>query len=225
MYVTYCIYNNEPTIRKSLESILPYVEKVIAVDGAYANFPHKEPQSTDGTKEIFHELCGDKLIWVGCGGKPWPTQIGKRNEYVKRVPEGMWFLILDGDGVVKGEIKEGFKRAESSKHICIGVKNINYQPIWDGSYTNSGMHVYANIPRNAWNNLEWMESQGVASRLYRKTGNMKYEKKHSTIYVDNLMVSRVQTVIETVFIVNLNKEMGWERWQANLEYKTKNPIH
>lgn len=225
MYAAYIVYNNEATIRESLESILPYVEKVIAVDGAYARYPHKKPQSTDGTREIFHELCGDKLIWVDCGGKPCPTQIGKRNEYVKRVPEGKWFLVIDGDAVIKGRIKEGFRFAESSKYICIGVKSLNYEPAGDVSYADSGRHTYAIMLKDVWNKLEWKEVHGVGTWLYRKTKDMMYKKHHSTIYIGNKMISKAQTVLKDIVVENMNYKMGWERWCANIQYKTSVKTH
>ena len=225
MYATYIVYNNEPTIRRSLESIFPYVEKVIAVDGAYSNFPHEKPQSTDGTKELFHELCEDKLIWVDCEGEPWPTQIGKRSEYVKRVPDGRWFMVMDGDMIIKGKIREGFRFAENSDHTCIGIRLINRTPLWDGPYADSGRHKYALIPEDAWKDIEWEEVLGVAPSLHKKRENMKYLGHHSRLRVNGRITWRTQAVLEDVWTVNLNKEMGWERWQANLEYKTKNPTH
>jgi len=225
MYATYNIYNNEPTLRRSLESILPYVEKVIAVDGAYSNFPHENPQSTDATKETFHEFCGDKLIWVDCEGKPWPTQIGKRNEYVKRVPDGEWFLVMDGDKIIKGRIREGFNFAEASSYICIGMKSVNHVPIWNGPYADSGRHKYAIIPRDAWENVKWRKNYGMGGWLYRKVEGMIYRRHHSAVHVGNKRVIRPEIALWGVSLVNLNYEMGWERWQANLEYKTKNPIH
>lgn len=225
MYAAYIVYNNAPTIRRSLESILPYVEKVISVDGAYSNFPHENPQSTDGTKEIFHELCGNKLIWVDCEGEPWPSQIGKRSEYVKRVPNGKWFLVMDGDMIIKGKIREGFRFAEKSDHTCIGIRLINRTPLWDGPYADSGRHKYALIPKDAWKNIVWTEVLGVAPSLNKKKENMEYLGHHSRLHLNGRITWRNQAVLEDVWSVNLNKEMGWERWQANLEYKTKNPTH
>jgi len=225
MYATYIVYNNEATIRESLESILPYVEKIIAIDGAYARYPHKKPQSTDGTKEIFHELCGNKLIWVDCGGKPWPTQIGKRTEYVNRVPVGKWFLVIDGDCFVKGKIGEGFRLAELSKHICMGIRTIGYEPIWDGPYADSGRHKYAVIPRDAWSSLKWWKSHGVGTFIYRKISGMRYEGHHSRMYIDDRMVSKAEAVLEDVFRVNMRYKKGWERWQANVKYKTTVKTH
>ena len=225
MYACYIVFNNEPTISKSLKSILPYVEKIVAVDGAYANFPHKKPQSTDATKKIFFKLCGEKLIWVSWGEKPWLNQIVKRNEYVKRVPDGKWFIVIDGDKVIEGNVSEGFRFAEASKYICIGVRSLYYEPRWDGPYARSDRHKYAIIPKEAWGTLKWNKIRGVGTWLYLKTKGMMYRGHHSRMYVDKKIVSRPQAVLNDVFMVNMKNKMGWERWRDNLEYKTKNPIH
>ena len=223
MYACYCVYNVEATIRQSLESVLPYVEKVVAVDGVYSGYPHKDPFSTDATQKLFSELCpADKLIWVSTD-KAWPSQLHKRNEYLKYVPNNKWFLVIDGDEFIRGKVAEGFKFAESSRHNCIGVKLQNHLPNWPGlKIVRIGGHPCISgepIPRHVWNTLSWKKYFGVGTRLYRKIEGMEYRDHHSRIFVGQKTISRAQAKLRKVLMVNLNYKMGWERWRNNIEYK------
>ena len=52
-----------------------------------------------------------------------------------------------------------------------------------------------------------------------------YKKHHSTIYIGNKMISKAQTVLKDIVVENMNYKMGWERWCANIQYKTSVKTH
>ena len=111
IYACYVIYNDASLFHNSLKSIVDFVDKVIVVDGAWKSHPYGEhPESTDNVKKIAKSICGKKLIWVGCRKIkdkyiPWNNQIQKRNVYLKLVPENDWFIVLDSDTLIFGEIE------------------------------------------------------------------------------------------------------------------------
>ena len=138
IYACYIVYNEADKIAISLNSIVPFIDKVIIVDGAFKDFPHENPQSTDGTKEVAEKVCGNKLIWVDCPNKdnkyiPWISEGAKRNEYLKYIPEGVWFYILDADTIWFGDIKSLSEKLKTNDTIdgnMIGwVKAICFYPI------------------------------------------------------------------------------------------------
>jgi hypothetical protein len=170
MYACYVVYNDALLFELSLRSIIDYVEKVIVVDGAWKSFPYGEyPESTDGTKEIAEKICGDKLIWVDCkeeNGKcvPWETEIEKRSEYLKYVPTGKWFLVIDSDEVILGEIQREFEIIE--KQHC----KICMVPLITRS-----IHPEEGIL--------WVTWLGHGNRIYKKEEGMVYKGHHSLIWI------------------------------------------
>lgn len=222
MIAVYNVFNNEATIRESLESVIPFVEEVFAVDGAYKRFPHEKPFSTDQTKEIFEEVCGQNLVWLGTR-TAWESQVAKKTRLLELIPEGMWFLRIAADEVITGEVAEAFKFAESSSFTCIGVLLKNYYPVWNGYHV---AHIGGRvcpilnnpIPKEKWAFLEWKHNFGVANRIIHKQEGMHFKGHHSTIYVAERLM-RVQTRLDNVLIINMPHKIGWERWHQKLAYK------
>ena len=222
------IYNNAATIRESLESILPYVERVIAADGAYIRFPHKlkSGASDDATKEIFHELCGSKLTWIP-QKKPM-SQVAKRNKLLRHIPNGEWFFRLAGDEIATGNIKEAFDFAESSKYRNIGVPGKNFHPIWKG-YKVVKIPKYGSrptailnppIPRSKWDKLKWKPYFGVGNRIVLKQKGLRFKGHHSTMFVGRKLM-RIQVKVKNVLVINQQQKVGWKRWHQKIAYKRK----
>ena len=114
IYACYQVYNRAKLMPYSLNSIIPYVDKVVVVDGIWSQTAHIEEhaESTDGTKEICQKICGNKLIWIDCpkneNGKyiPWVGENIQRNACFNVVPENTWVIMLATDEVVTGSVKE-----------------------------------------------------------------------------------------------------------------------
>lgn len=205
VYACYIVYNSAKTLALSLRSIVPYVDKVIIVDGAFADYPHKHPQSTDGTKAIAKKICGDKLIWVKCPKtrgrykrfKPWVGQVAKRNAYLDLVPHGTFFYILDADTVVAGNVEGAMNYLRRTTwRGCMKVREINFFPIrkvaevkerklplfqqWLWDELEDG---YRPTEEEWFEQVYWLGNYNYVASVYRKHEDMKYKKHHSTIYV------------------------------------------
>ena len=215
MYACYVVFNNESTIIASLKSIVPYVERVIMVDGAFVDYPHEVPFSTDYTKELAQKICKDKLLWIGCKGTAWIGEPTKRNVCLKYVPINKWFIILDGDEVIRGQIREGFASIEQTDYTCVGVHLYNFSPKWSGS----GL----TIPREAWDNIEWVRNHGIAARIYRTQEEMTYRKHHSSIYIGDRNVSYIEATLNRVDIVNMKHTRTYDRYIADVTYRHTRP--
>jgi len=224
VYACYAVLDNALTLHDSLNSILPHVEKIIAVDGAWKGFPHACVSSTDFTKEIFHELCGDKLIWVDAKKKAWTSQIEKRNEYLKYIPVGEWFFIIDGDEYINGNTEKAFKSTDFSKYTCMGILGVNFKPVWKGlilkTVRGNPCFIYTDKPirEKDWDSLQWQRFTGTARRFYLKRKGLKYARSPSAVWVGKTRV-RIQAVLEDLEIVNMVQKRGWKRWQENYIYK------
>ena len=112
--ITVCIncYNDMPLIKRCIESVYNQVDRIIAVDGRYKDFPGNKQNwySTDGTIEYLKSLDKIELLF-GAG----LFEADKRNIYMDALNEGDTVLILDGDEFVKGTIKK------LNKNIDIGL--------------------------------------------------------------------------------------------------------
>jgi len=87
-------YNGVRTIEDCVSRILPHVDRVVAFDGAYGDFPveNGSRRSTDGTLEILARL-GVEV--VDASGHQ--DQVGKRTSMFAVGGPGDWILPLDAD--------------------------------------------------------------------------------------------------------------------------------
>lgn len=245
IYACYVLYNEEDKIAISLNSIVPYVDKVIVVDGAWSYFENKSPESTDKTKEICESICGDKLIWVDCPKKddkyvPWESQVTKRDAYLQIVPTGSWFYIIDADVLVTGKLKEvfdGLKANDSYKGNPIAaVRMMNFYPV----LSENSRAVPPKFIHKVWeieeieksgltdwfkedpdpriiSPINWVGYYGPVICLYKKMAGMHYRKFHSKIFLDDKHLAIEEYKYETIpDIVAYNMKFT-NSWQRHVE--------
>ena len=107
-------YNDMPLVCESIESIYPQVERIVVIDGRYADFPGKEWLSNDGTREYLLGL--DKVTVVDGPGL---LENEKRNLYLEGLADFQTLLVLDSDEVVEGK-------------LCTLDYDIGLVPFWEG---------------------------------------------------------------------------------------------
>ena len=245
IYACYLVYNSEETLSLSLSTIIYHVDKVIMVDGAFADYQHISPQSTDHTKEIAERICGDKLIWIDCPSKngnfiPWIGQVAKRNAYLKLVPTTAWFLVMDADVIMIGDIKHAFQfLRKSTCQGCVLVRMMNLFPILKKGINSYGVPNFyrwllndleegeiKSLTEKQWfEDLWWIGRYNVVSCIHRKLEGMQYKRHHSTIYTkdDKLMCfpSRSSTpILENVVSANLKFLSPVEDLMKSMKFKT-----
>lgn len=160
------LYNDRTFLAATLESIREIVDTVIVADGAYELYyqrykefvPDALPSSTDGSLEIlqnFKDLPTLRILNAPDGrDKCWPNQAVKRTGLIDAVALGDWFIIIDADEMIMGDLQESMERIYESG--CI-VANC---PIY-----NPGTHVERVI--EAWH-----------PRIFQKTAGMNYRGTH-----------------------------------------------
>lgn len=100
-----CFNDTPALIERCITSLKTVVDKVLVVDGAFATYPHDKPFSTDGTLEKAKELA-DKVIETDSA---WRSQIDKRNKYLTLKDETDYYLWLDTDEYIEGELPKDLK--------------------------------------------------------------------------------------------------------------------
>jgi len=101
------VFNEQRMLAGCLQSIQDQLDRTVVVDGAYADFPHVLPYSTDGTKAI--AWCYE-AEWIGCRtvngvARPWRDEIEKRNAYLCG-QEGDWYFVIDADERLLGQLRD-----------------------------------------------------------------------------------------------------------------------
>jgi len=94
---TVICYNDMPLVQNCIESIINKVDRIIAIDGKYADFPGISGSSTDGTIQYLESL--DKVKVIMTSGL---SEIEKRNLYLEQLVDGDTVLNLDTDEVLIG---------------------------------------------------------------------------------------------------------------------------
>lgn len=92
-------------LRDTFESCRKSGCHIIAVDGAYKEFPRKpneKPWSTDGCQEYARENAD---VFIGAR-ECWDSEFHKRTQYIKPIPEGEYCLYIDSDEKLGGGIMD-----------------------------------------------------------------------------------------------------------------------
>jgi glycosyltransferase involved in cell wall biosynthesis len=97
MRVSIIAYNEARMLPMCLGHI-PHGSDVVVIDGAYRDYPHTEPYSTDGTLDIARRWGADVVEVT----KAWPDQIAKRTS---QLTPGEVF-ILDADELLHTDLPE-----------------------------------------------------------------------------------------------------------------------
>jgi glycosyltransferase involved in cell wall biosynthesis len=94
------VYDHAEGLSKTLQAIRRAVPKawIVVVDGAYAQYPHDKPYSTDGTIDVARSFA-DAVITRETA---WPSEIAKRNAYLVGAADDLYFRI-DADEEPQGE--------------------------------------------------------------------------------------------------------------------------
>lgn len=92
-------YNEAPRIQACLESLRHSVNIIVYVDGAYADFPHETPFSSDGSLDVARDLA--EIVVEA--KRPWQDEVQKRNAYLLGCPDD-WYLHIDGDEELEGTL-------------------------------------------------------------------------------------------------------------------------
>ena len=204
MYACYIVYNEEELIGDSLNSIVPYVTKVIMVDGAYEKWICNKPYSTDRTREIAERVCGTKLLWVDYDRDACKHEYRKRNVYIRLVPDGEWFISIDADEVICGEIEREFNFVTESNFRSVYVPIVNWNPKWKGS----GL----TIPERAWNGIEWIRNVADHARLCRKQAGYHIVNEIAVYDGDGNLVSVNEYTLRDVSMTNMKYHRRYNRY-------------
>ena len=103
---------------KCLPKVIPAIRrhipraKIIAVDGAFKDFPYEKPYSTDGSVEYLMH----KKVKVIRGGA-WATEAEKRNKFFEFLRQDDLWIYLDADEVITAYKKDLFD-SHFSRYKC-----------------------------------------------------------------------------------------------------------
>ncbi len=138
------LFDDRIFLAACLESLIGNVDSIIVADGAYKLYferfrefdPQARPWSTDGSLELIKSFRGlPPVTWVKAshGVEPnspleddcWPNQSVKRTALLEAVPDGDWFLIIDADEMIAGDVQEGFEKVYDSGCVCANMPIYN----------------------------------------------------------------------------------------------------
>jgi len=94
-------YNDMPLIQDCIQSIYDKVDRIIAVDGKYIDFPGEAKLSDDGTIQYLEGL--EKVEIINTVDL---DEVAKRNCYLDELIDGDICLNIDTDEVLVGSIPE-----------------------------------------------------------------------------------------------------------------------
>lgn len=155
-------WNERRFILSAIKHALPFVDKLILVDGAYEsmrNYGFPYPHSGDGTLERIRDCLPDKYwkkIKLYEVSDFWKNEVEKRNFMLSKAREGDYVFIVDGDEITWGLPK---LLRETLTRIAPDVIYIPVYSIPDTEY----------FP---------VQQNQLMPRIFRKRRGWKYKDKH-----------------------------------------------
>jgi hypothetical protein len=93
------VWNDAPSLQRTLETWAPHVDHVVVVDGRYRGITDREGLSTDGTRELLQDELQGRLELIDA---PDLDQVAKRSLYWTRGRVGDLYVLIDADEVYEG---------------------------------------------------------------------------------------------------------------------------
>jgi glycosyltransferase involved in cell wall biosynthesis len=120
-------FNEAMHIDKCIKSVHDVADEIWLFDGAYKNYPHKHPHSTDGMLDIAKKYSKVKIYKVTT---PYKDQLEKRTAMFKDGQEGDFFFKLDGDEYITNpEIIREYLTPEIDVGWVWTISNLYPKPI------------------------------------------------------------------------------------------------
>jgi hypothetical protein len=132
------VYNEAENIARAIESIAPYIDKLVVLDGAFETFMQvnniKNFLSDDGTREIVFQLKQKygNIEFVE-PTKAWRNEVEKRSYFFGLGKAGDVFFVVDGDEEVAGDVEGGLRLVAATRHnfYQVLVHDLNHDAkIW-----------------------------------------------------------------------------------------------
>jgi len=159
-------YNDHISLPFTLNSIRDVVDTIIVADGAYEAYyktyrkfeKDAKPWSTDSTLQmlkIIPKLPPIKLIECP-NHKPWKNQCVKRTALLDAVPSKDWFIIVDCDEMLFGDVTRGINEIMGSGCIAgrvplynVGLDVSGYVPFWHP-------RIFLKLPGMHYSRKHWL---------------------------------------------------------------------
>ncbi len=191
-----CVYNDCVTLPLALDSVRDSVDSIVVADGAYTKYYRHflkfdktvKPWSTDGTLEMVEifKKKGLPIKLIECpDGKPWTNQVVKRTALLDAVPPKDWFVILDSDEMLYGNIPGGIHEVMSSGCIQghvplfnVGLDVSGFKPFWHP-------RIFLKLPGMHYERKHWLIcdfAHRVIEETYPSWGTNKFVLAHLKIF-------------------------------------------
>ncbi len=186
------LYNDHTFLTAMLESVKNVADSIIVADGAYQLYyehaleqnPNAKPYSTDGSLEIIqllHNLPSTRIIKLP-NNQPWTNQNAKRTALLEAVPIGDWFIIIDADQMLKGNVKEGLQTIMDSG--CIAGRVPQYHAGLDEErlYTFDHPRIFKKVEGMHYRGTHW-HLRDHYGRIIEGTYPMKWTDKFVFVHL------------------------------------------
>jgi len=162
------VFESENTLGKCLRSITPFVDRLLAIDGAYEGFSD-HVESRDNTLLLLMGFQKPYGIQKPHESHFFRSEMHKRNQYLFQgyLDAGDWLLIIDADEYIVSGVEETLQLLEDATEPYYAVTVTD--PLKD--------------------NPDWARNTTERVRLIRYVPGMRYVGNHWTIkYPDGGMV-------------------------------------
>lgn len=191
LYACINVYDDAWALEECIKSVRQGARDaiIVVVDGAYAQFPHLIPHSTDGTIQLAHALA-DVIIETT---DAWLDEVTKRNRYLIGAV-GDSYLVIDADEELSGNLPPLDYDDVDIPLLRKSSPNAVPGPIYRYFKHRPGIH-YSGTHHSLWSEgiLLNKRPHGVASGCYLLHKDAEREKAQSTrVSINGQMMNRLE---------------------------------
>ena len=117
-------YNEEQFLSDWYKNLSPHVDRIVAIDGRFEDYPGVAVYSTDGS----YAILGDKPdVTSICPAMAWPSQQLKRTAYLVGAP-GDWYVVVDADEMLENgsSLRDEIDSLEGTPHEFAQIKVVGH---------------------------------------------------------------------------------------------------
>lgn len=193
------VFECDRTIDRTLKSIELFVDRIIAVDGAYEGFSDHVRSQDDTILKIqnFPKSC---ILIGNSTSNPFKSEMKKRNAYLLHqfYSRDAWVFIIDGDEYILSSVEETIRLLQDTKEDWFAVKMTD---------------------PNAPENPAYLRDKGFRTRLIRYRKGMKYVGNHYTIqYPDGRTVPIKDAPLSPLVVAHDDSHVSEEYRRAMMRY-------
>ncbi len=210
LYLGVNVFNDINALVPCFESVVPFIDGAIVVDGSYQEYPTPHDYSNDGSVEFIESvLRKHKKEFILIKPLKRMTEVQKRNQYCEYMNTHMdyhntWLIIWDADFELVPEV--GHTKVDMEQEwLSLRSMDMNQIHVFIDMATGSDHYVYSESMPNQF-------SRATFTLGYRAIKGLHYKNKHFKLF--NFREDAFAGFVST-YVMKHSRILNWFQLKSN----------